>query len=136
MKVGALLLMTCMVSLGAAKGAPAGPAAAAGVPERGKPIFDARCASCHGPQGHGDGPQAPFLSPRPASLVSAATSVKSDAELLAVIANGKPRTAMPAWKAELTEEERRDVLAYIRTLIHFGPKPLTPPPPPPPSAQP
>lgn len=104
-------------------------AAPAGAPERGRPIFEARCASCHGLQGRGDGPQAPFLSPRPASLVSAATSVKSDAELLAVIANGKPRTAMPAWKTELSEEERRDVLAYIRTLIRFGPKPLTPQPP-------
>lgn len=111
-------------------------AADAAAPERGKPIFEARCASCHGLQGRGDGPQAPFLSPRPASLVSAATSVKSDTELLTVIANGKPRTAMPAWKAELSEEERRDVLAYIRTLIRFGPKPLTPPPPSSPGPQP
>jgi mono/diheme cytochrome c family protein len=62
-------------------------------------------------------------------LISAGTSVKTDAELLAVIANGKPRTSMPAWKDLLTEEQRRDVLAYIRTLVRFGPKPLTPPPP-------
>lgn len=101
----------------------------AGQPERGKAIYDARCASCHGQQGQGDGPQAPFLSPRPSSLVSAATSVKSDADLLAAIANGKPRTAMPSWKTELSEEERRDVLAYVRSLVRFGPKSLTPPPP-------
>ncbi|MGH7251239.1 MAG: c-type cytochrome, partial [Nitrospiraceae bacterium] len=66
------------------------------VGERGRAIYLDRCAVCHGPQGRGDGPEAPFLSPRPASLISAGTSVKSDAEFLAVIANGKPRTAMPA----------------------------------------
>jgi mono/diheme cytochrome c family protein len=99
-----------------------------GVPEQGKPIYEDRCASCHGLQGRGDGPQAPFLSPRPGNLVSAGISVKSDKELLAVIANGKPRTAMPAWKDLLTEEERRDVLAYIRSLVRFN-EPLTPAPP-------
>jgi len=108
--------------------APSAPATA-GVPEEGKAIFEERCAVCHGKQGRGDGPEAPFLSPRPASLISAGTSVKTDAEILAVIANGKPRTSMPAWKDLLTEEQRRDVLAYIRTLIRFQPKPLTPPPP-------
>lgn len=103
--------------------------APAGSPVQGKPIFVDRCASCHGPQGRGDGPNAAFLSPRPANLISAATSVKSDAELLAVIAEGRPRTAMPAWKNLLSEQERRDVLAYIRSLIHFHPGPATPPPP-------
>jgi len=89
------------------------------VSDRGKLIYEQRCALCHGPQGRGDGPEAPFLSPRPGSLISAATSVKSDADLLAVIANGKPRTAMPAWKDLLTDEQQRDVLAYLRTLIRF-----------------
>ena len=104
-----------------------------GVPDSavdwGRVIYLERCAVCHGPQGRGDGPEAPFLSPRPASLISAGSSVKSDAEFLAVIANGKPRTAMPAWKDRLSEEQRREVLAYIRTLIRFQPNPLTPPPP-------
>ncbi len=100
-----------------------------GTPEAGKVIFEERCASCHGVQGRGDGPMAPFLSPQPASLITAGTSVKSDQELLTVIANGKPRTAMPAWNGLLTEEQQRDVVAYIRTLIRFYPKPLTPGPP-------
>ena len=99
-----------------------------GDPEAGKLIYEQRCAVCHGPQGQGDGPEAPFLSPRPGSLVSAGTSVKSDADLLAVIANGKPRTAMPAWKDLLTDEQRRDVLAYIRTLIRFYKPPAQTPP--------
>jgi len=97
--------------------------------ERGRAIYEGQCASCHGPQGRGDGPEAPFLSPRPASLISAGTSIKTDAELLAVIVKGKPRTAMPAWKDRLTDEQLHEVLAYIRSLVRFQPKPLTPPPP-------
>lgn len=100
-----------------------------GTPEQGKAIFEQRCASCHGLTGKGDGPMAPLLSPRPASLISAGTSVKSDKELLDVITNGKPRTAMPPWKDLLSKEECYDVLAYIRTLVRFQPEPLTPGPP-------
>ncbi|MFQ5931479.1 MAG: c-type cytochrome [Nitrospiraceae bacterium] len=103
--------------------------ALSGAEERGKVIFEKRCASCHGPQGRGDGPEAPFLSPRPSSLISAATSVKTDEELSTTIENGKPRTAMRAWKDELTEEQRRDVLAYIRSLVRFY-NPVTPQTPP------
>ena len=95
--------------------------------DRGKIVYEQRCAMCHGPQGRGDGPEAPFLSPRPGSLISAATSVKSDADLMAVITNGKPRTAMPAWKDQLTDEQRQDVLAYIRTLVRFYKPPLQQP---------
>ncbi|MDE3118552.1 MAG: cytochrome c [Nitrospirota bacterium] len=120
-----LLCLTTVLLLTAGRASAAPPV---GIPEQGRPIFEARCASCHGPQGRGDGPQAPFLSPRPASLISAGTSVKTDAELLAVITNGKPRTSMPAWNGLLTEQERRDVLAYIRTLVRFHPHSLTPPP--------
>lgn len=116
--------------------APVGIAAAAlagsvqpGHLERGKAIYEQRCVVCHGPEGRGDGVQAPFLSPRPASLISAATSAKTDQELLHAIANGKPRTAMPAWKDILSEEEQRDVLRYIRSLIRFSQPMLTPPPP-------
>lgn len=97
-----------------------------GVPQDGKPIFEARCASCHGPKGRGDGPLAPFLSPRPASLVSAGTSVKTDDELFEIIAKGKPRTAMPAWSDTLTEQQRWDLVAYIRELVVFHRKSLTP----------
>ena len=100
-----------------------------GASEDGKTVFEERCASCHGMQGRGDGPQAPFLSPRPASLISAGTSVKSDRELMDIISNGKPRTAMPAWKDLLTRKQQRDVLAYIRSLVRFYP----PSPPPGPS---
>jgi mono/diheme cytochrome c family protein len=96
--------------------------------ERGKMIYESRCVECHGSEGRGDGEKAPFLSPRPGSLVSAATSAKSDRDLLRTIENGKPRTAMPAWRDILTEEEIREVLKYVRSLVHFS-RPSTPVPP-------
>ena len=98
---------------------------------QGKAIYEQHCVVCHGAQGRGDGPEAPYLSPRPASLISAATSIKSDQELLAVIANGKPRTAMQPWKDRLTEAQQQDVLAYVRSFVRFykpgTPAPLRPP---------
>jgi mono/diheme cytochrome c family protein len=47
---------------------------------------------------------------------------------LRIIQNGKPRTAMPAWKNILSEAEIEEVLLYVRSLVHFS-RPLTPSPP-------
>lgn len=100
-----------------------------GSPDRGRAIYLTHCLSCHGLTGNGDGVEAPYLSPRPASLISAGTSAKSDKELLQIIDQGKPHTAMRAWNGLLTDEEQRDVLAYIRSLIQFRPpSPDRPPP--------
>ena len=96
--------------------------------ERGRVIYEQRCLECHGSEGRGDGIKALSLSPRPGNLVSAAISAKSDQDLLKIIANGRPRTGMPAWKDELSNEEQRNVLVYIRSLVRFN-RPLTPPPP-------
>lgn len=97
--------------------------------KRGRAIYEKYCQECHGESGRGDGPRAPLLAPRPGNLVSAATSTKSDAELLGIITNGAPRTAMRGWKDELTEEDRLNVLAFIRSLVRFQKPSLTPPPP-------
>ena len=96
--------------------------------DTGRRLYEQHCLECHGPQGRGDGAKAPFLSPRPGNLISAATSAKSDKDLLQVIAQGRPRTAMPAWKDRLSDDEQRHVLSYIRSLVHFH-QPGTPPPP-------
>jgi mono/diheme cytochrome c family protein len=96
-------------------------------PERGQSIFRQHCMECHGASGRGDGVKAPFLSPRPGNLVSAATSAKSDKELLRTIAQGKSHTAMPAWQEVLSVEDQQAVLQYIRSLVRFtrSPAPLS-----------
>lgn len=96
---------------------------------KGQEIYQKYCTECHGPEGRGDGPRAPFLAPKPGNLVSAATSTKSDQELLQAISEGVPRTAMRAWKDRLSEDEQHQVLAFLRSLVQFREPPLTPPPP-------
>ena len=100
-----------------------------GDPERGKRIYETYCEECHGETGRGDGPRAPLLAPRPGNLVSAATSTKSNEDLLEIITNGAPRSAMRGWKDTLTEEDRLNVLTFIRSLVRFQKPSLTPPPP-------
>ncbi len=96
--------------------------------DRGQTIYREHCLECHGETGKGDGPKAPFLSPRPGNLVSAAISAKTDKELLRTIAQGKPRTAMPAWQDRLAVEDQQATLQYIRSLVRFSRSvPLAPP---------
>ncbi|MGE3976631.1 MAG: cytochrome c, partial [Nitrospira sp.] len=53
----------------------------------------------------------------PAGDFSSAESKKKSAdELQAIIENGKPKTAMVAWKKQLNETEVQDVLAYVLSL--------------------
>lgn len=96
--------------------------------EQGRTIYERHCAECHGQEGRGDGRLATSLSPRPGNLISAQTSVKSDQELLKIIAKGRPRTAMVAWEERLSAEDQVAVLAYIRSLVKFTHS-ATPPPP-------
>ena len=83
---------------------------------KGKSVFKNFCVTCHGPQGKGDGPLAKGLTPPPANLTSEDVRQDPDEELLGIIRNGRPGTAMPPWKASLTEQQILDVFAYVRGL--------------------
>lgn len=90
--------------------------AQAGDAGKGKLIYAQKCGSCHGKEGKGDGPFGKNLTPSAANFSDpAGTAKKSDAELLDKIAKGGKGTAMPAFRS-LSDKERADVLAYIRTL--------------------
>jgi len=83
--------------------------------ELGEQVYKQRCALCHGPDGHGNGPGAAALNPKPRNYHDAKyMNSKTDAELLATIHNGKG--AMPAWKAILSETQMQSVLMYERTF--------------------
>jgi cytochrome c553 len=93
--------------------------------DRGRNVYQEHCIDCHGATGKGDGSKSPSLSPRPGNLVSAATSAKTDKELLRIIAQGQARTAMPAWQDVLPADDQQAVLQYIRSLIRFTRQPAS-----------
>jgi len=97
---------------------------------RGKEIFVAKCALCHGEKGDGKGPGSANLPLKPADL----TDGKMVAEMADVfwvwrVSEGglvepfkSKGSAMPAWKGELSMNDRWAVIAYAHTLSgHRGP---------------
>ena len=85
-----------------------------GNPERGEAVYRTHCLHCHGRTGKGDGPIGKSLVPPAADLTK--THEKSDKDLLQTIRNGRPGTAMPSLKQDLSVQEILDVLSYIRSL--------------------
>jgi len=89
--------------------------------EAGEEIFQANCAACHGPEGQGDGPAAETLEPKPATLADGMMmDMLSDGYLFWRVSKGgqmEPfHSAMPAWETGLSEEQRWQVISYVRTL--------------------
>jgi copper transport protein len=83
---------------------------------RGEPLFAANCASCHGATGRGDGPAAAQLNPPPADLTAIHAFAHPDEVYQYWIENGIPGSAMPGFAGELSPEQTRDIIAYIRDL--------------------
>lgn len=81
---------------------------------RGKKLYEKYCLGCHGPQGRGDG--ATQFDPPVADLTSSEVLTKPDSRLLKSIHEGRPNSAMDAWKSAMSEEAIKDVLAYILTF--------------------
>ncbi len=81
----------------------------------GAEVFKTNCESCHGPQGHGDGPAGAALDPAPKNLAELQTQATDD-YLFWRINTGKEGTSMVAWKGVLTEEQIWQAIAFIRTL--------------------
>lgn len=94
--------------------------------ETGERIYERWCADCHGFEGEGDGPSADWMMPRPRDFVAARYQIRTtpsgqlptDDDVLRVIREGMPGTAMPGWP-NLSSRERADVLAYLKSLSPF-----------------
>lgn len=85
-----------------------------GDPVSGREIYVNTCIRCHGIDGKGA--LGIKLVPPPADLTSLTVQSRLDGTLFRRIHEGKPNTAMGAWKYSLSDEEIWDVLAYVRTL--------------------
>ncbi len=84
------------------------------------------CVVCHGQEGKGNGPAAVGFDPSPRDFTNPAFHrARTDGEMMWVLKNGSPGTAMmPMVGSVITEEEGWLVLLYERSLSgkKAGPK--------------
>jgi mono/diheme cytochrome c family protein len=107
--------------------AAAAPAQAQQADHPGKPVYDKWCAGCHGVDGQGQGDAAAWMLPRPRNFVQALYQIRStrsgslptDADILHVIDVGMPGTAMPGWRESLSQQERDNLVSYLKTFSRF-----------------
>ncbi|MEK6777531.1 MAG: cytochrome c [bacterium] len=81
---------------------------------RGRELFKQKCAPCHGESAKGNGRLAETLAPRPSDLTSDMASMHPDGDLFYKISKG--RGAMPAWESVFSEEDRWNLVNFIRFL--------------------
>lgn len=82
----------------------------------GAALYGAHCAVCHGRAGGGDGPAAPRLPRPPADLRAPHTGQHTAGDLFWWVSHGIERGGMPGFADALTEEQRWDVINYVRLL--------------------
>lgn len=81
---------------------------------KGEELYNLYCLACHGETGLGDGPAGTPLVIKPANFHTERVIKQSNGSLFWKISQG--RGNMPAFKEVLKEEERWQVLAYVRKL--------------------
>ena len=81
----------------------------------GKRVYSDRCNVCHGEDGDGKSFASGVLNPPPKNFTSARSKQElTEEKMIQSARNGRPGTAMMAWKDILTEEEIRAVVHFIR----------------------
>ncbi len=98
-----------------------------GLPSTGARLYGNYCAACHGENGDGNGQAARFLYPKPRNfrdgqyrLISTLNHVPTDDDLMRVIVNGMPGSAMLPVAAQLNEADRKSIVAHVRELTRKG----------------
>lgn len=74
--------------------------------------FKAKCAGCHAADGSGDSPAGKAM--KTPDLRSEEVQKMTDAQLIDATTNGKGK--MPAYKGKLTDDQIKDLVAFVRTL--------------------
>jgi mono/diheme cytochrome c family protein len=89
--------------------------------EAGQADYALYCASCHGARGEGDGPIAQTLDPKPSKHSDGKVmNALTDDYLVKVIGEGGQAVGkssmMAPWGGTLSDEQIRNVVAFIRSL--------------------
>ena len=82
--------------------------------ESGKAIYTKNCYDCHGKKGRGDGPKSADLPKSPQDFSKETFQKQTDGTLFYKISEG--RKPMPTFKKDLSEDQRWQVINYVRTL--------------------
>jgi mono/diheme cytochrome c family protein len=82
--------------------------------QRGSVVFANYCQICHGPLGLGNGPLTQGGFPPPASLLADRAVQMKDGQMFHVLTYGQQN--MPSFAAQLSREDRWNVILYVRTL--------------------
>jgi mono/diheme cytochrome c family protein len=80
----------------------------------GKTLYVANCGPCHGDKGKGDGPAAQGLNPKPADHTSVSVQSQTDGAIFWKLSEG--RTPMPSYKKIFSDQQRWELVNFIRTL--------------------
>ncbi|HEY6512197.1 MAG TPA: cytochrome c [Burkholderiaceae bacterium] len=84
---------------------------------RGGLVYANYCVTCHGINADGNGRAARLHNPRPANLRA---SDKNDAYIGLIVRRGGEALGrapgMPPWAEELTDEQIKDVTAFVRSV--------------------
>ena len=118
MRVFALLAVALLGAAGAARAqeAPAGMA-----------VYQEWCAGCHGAEGAADGPAADYMLPRPRDFTMGLYEIRTtpsgalptDEDILRIIDEGMPGTAMPGWKDKLSKSDRDALVEVLKSFAPF-----------------
>ena len=85
--------------------------------EKGKAVYETRCAPCHGPEGRGDGPAAAALTPKPRNFRdSGFWNGRTVPQLRLAVRDGRPGTLMAPFAGVLSDGEIDDVVGYLQSF--------------------
>jgi putative copper export protein/mono/diheme cytochrome c family protein len=87
---------------------------------RGAQLSAENCTQCHGARGKGDGPAAAGLEVQPADLTAAHVLDHSEGEVFWWLSEGIPESGMPGFAGRLSENERGELVHWVRTLPAGG----------------
>lgn len=81
---------------------------------RGAVVYANYCATCHGPEGKGDGVVAKRGFPAPPSLLAPRALNMKDGQMFHVLTYGQAN--MPSYASQVDREDRWRVIEYVRQL--------------------
>jgi mono/diheme cytochrome c family protein len=93
--------------------------------KRGEDLYVARCLTCHGATGGGPNEETVADDPSHdhganADLLASRVEKQRDGDLYDSITNGVPGTDMPAYDIALNDQDRWDLVNYLRRLQEAG----------------